>query len=1107
MSTITFTVVAEGWQPVADETQITIGSTSGLKMKQYVIHCGSGGTDYYAFFGSENAPLKVSLAGNKLAVTGAISYIQQIEKDGTKENTYKAVGSKLMFDDAITGGFQLTQRFIIADDYGGKPFGKTMLNVSNYASNKVVFIAGAGTVNIKSDSYDQFFKNAFTIMPLPALTEAITPTTDILYITNSASEFKTTQSIAFDNLLPHDFTIGGSTGITVSGFTQTAANGTDNHLVVLLTDNKHDIHGRTQPVIKFVDGTTTATVDIRYCSELAGFVKPVNVVESITYKFLAGKSGTSGMVMVDATNLGKIVFDTASKLTIPESSIEPTLTAPTAAATQLFQLNIESVVVPAEGVYYFSLATIDNSTSATPKLAPLAGTLNTTTYDFASNDAVYIVRFKLGAEQTDKFPATAQVVGKIIISNIAGSFAKVPLELTQLGDDAKHQLVYINIGASSTALTTVEHAYALPYDGNTLKSSALKAAGVSAFPSSVDTENNVINCNNYFYVEFSKGTEDMFKKFAAEDEEKKTNIFATTITDMVFNCPLNIYNHIDWSKLGFDLNGEGKPIYCDKNDNVVKVFNIDEGYITADYFLNPLTSINNGNMQHIVFNVNSVWKQSTAADAFGIDATTAFGSLSVSTTDKLMKIGESSPRYFALFTNTSVVSPSDIEEGNMTIDIELNGYPSYADSIAIYELKATEEAETRAITYSAKQVGTISYNNFNIGLSSVYKNNELITSSYSPSFVFAFDRIGTIHNYTEGEPPTTITSEADMPDYILKLADLKTREDLQSFDLMWLVKNISALDIKGFTPSAARTIESKKEFTIAVNNHVDWSATNKLTLKGGKWIVNDLSASPAGSIVVNNSDGSSVIAKGWQNKYLSQLGAPSSIQKNLQTIYDALGNVVQRVPINNTVEYAFNVNGIADDTMKQFETLITSLLKTQVHGSDNRISQYTIEVVTPGGDDFGKVAVKFSLPSKDGKNTKEITADVSLNIITDTNAEEGTKENDYYVMYYNSTSKAIKFVKSNDMSTALDANVYDGVALKLIKTSSDSEGKLRLFFNNSSVVITTPLFVDDFNEGTPTAAYTEQPAITVNGRIVYKLEGIENLVLVDTVNVSGMTIE
>ena len=706
----------------------------------------------------------------------------------------------------------------------------------------------------------------------------------------------------------------------------------------------------------------------------------------------------------------------------------------------------------------------------------------------------------MGAQQTDKFPASAQVVGKLINGiAVTGSFGKVPLELTLLGDDSKHQLPYIAIGDGSVPLQTVEHAYALPYDDSYLRSSDLKTAGVSTFPSI--SAGDVIYNSTMFDIEFSRDTEDLFKVYAEDDEDQNTNIFSVSIPTA------NINNHIDWRTLGFELDEEGKPKSAPiKNSSSAnRVYNVDEGYIDDNYFESAPIIIEYNYMQHVVFNVNSAWSQTTAAKAFSIEEQTSFENLPVNTTDKLMKIvDKGSSRYFALSINNMIYSPSDVSDGKMTLDIS-QYFSQVIRTLSIYELKATEEDETRVITYSIKQVGAICYNTFNIGLSNAYEDVILKPVSYTPAFVFNFDKIGTLHDYTDTIVPTSITSEADMPDYILQPFDIQTREDLQSFDLMWVVAGMPALDFKGFTPSAPHTIESNKELTITVNNHVDWTATNALTLKGGKWIVNDLSASSPGAIVVG--DGSSVVAKGWQNKYLSQLGAPSSIQKNLQTIYDALGNVVQRVPINDTVEYAFNVNGIADSTMKQFETLIASLLQTQVHGGDNRISQYTIEIVTPGDDGFGKVAVKFSLPSKDGKNTKEIIADVSLNLITNTNAEEGTKENDYYVMHYNATSKAIKFVKSNDMSTALDANVYDGVALKLIKTASDTQGKLRLFFNNSSVVITTPLFVDDFDNGTPTTSFTEQPATAVNGRIVYKLDGIENLVLVDTVNVADMTIE
>ena len=1099
-TTTSFTVVAStGWQPVTETTTISIDGEGSYDMSEYVIHCGSRGEDLYVFFNASDDLLPVELSGTTLTVTGSVSYLQRIEKDNDSENKYSTVGSTLKVNSSdTTGGFILCQRYIFGSDYASI-FGLSMLSGSAYDSSKIAFIAGTADLTISNTYYEQFFNKAFTIMPLPALTSKISPSGNTLYITVSASEYKTTQTLTLSNALPHDFTIGGSTGITVSGFTQTAASGTDNHLIIQLKDYSYDIHGRTRPIIRFVSGTNTVSVIIS--PQLTGFVEPVNVVEPITYKFLACKAETPGMVPLDSGYYAHISFDTQNKLTIPEVPGDYVLTVPQVEIS-LFQLNKEAADVPAKDVYYISFATIGSNSI----LIPLTATLNDTTYDITNNDAVYIVRFKLdGIESGTNFSASAQVVGKLINESITGSFGKVPLELTLLGDSSKYQLPYIAIDDGSIALQTVDHAYALPYDDGCLRSSDLDTAGVSTFPSSVDTQNNVINCNDYFRVEFNRETEGMFKKFAAEDTEEKTNIFATTITNDVINGSLDIYNFIDWPKLGFDL-GEGRPIACNVPYGKVNVYNIDEGYVTRDYFVYQPASISDGNMQRVVFNINPNWLQTTAAEAFDIKEQTVFGTLPVNTTDKIMTIGNA--RYFALSLNNTIYSPSDVSEDKMILDIS-QYFSQLIKQVNIYELLATEK-DTKAITYSAKQVGFITKNGYNIGFSDVYQEDDTLQTNkiFLPDNVFNFDRIGTIYNYAASieDPPTEITSEANIPDYILKTPDL-IREDLQSFDLMWLVKDMTALDIKEFTPSAAHTIESNKDLTITVNNHVDWSATNKLTLKGGKWIVNDLSASAAGSIVVNSPDGSSVVAKGWQNKYLSQLGAPSSIQKNLQTIYDALGNTVQRVPINNTVEYAFNVNGIADSTMKQFENLITSLLQTQVHGGDNRISQYTIEVATPGDDGFGKVAVKFSLPSKDGANTKEIIADVSLNIITNTDASEGTKDNDYYVMYYNATTKAIKFVKSTDTSTALDANVYDGVALKLIKTTSDTEGKLRLFFNNSSVVITTPLFVDDFNEGTPTASFTEQLTTAVNGRIIYKLDSIENLVLVDTVNVANMTID
>ena len=451
--TTVFPVQPNGWQPVNSEDTITIGSTTNLVMKNYVIHFGPSGEDLYAFFDIRNAPLQVALAKTTLTVTGTISYIRRIEKDAEQENTYNTVDSRLSFDDTITGGLQLVQRFIIIiNGYGGSNiFGKTMLSGSSYNNNnKYVYVTGDVRINIDLSNYDMFFKNDFTIMPLPALTSTITPNTNTLYITKSAINFKTSQVINIINdELPQNFTIGGSTGITVSGFTQNAASGTDNHLVIqLYVATSKQIHGRTAPIIRFIAGTNTATVEMK--NNLIGFIEPVSVVKNILYRFLAGKSGTPGIVSLDAINLAKITFDTTSKITIPEVSDEPVLTE--LLTDTLYQLNKEAIDVPAKDVYYISFAIIDKSVPETPKLATLTATPNDTKYDIVSNDAVYIVRFKLGEESEGKFPASAQVVGKLLNAFVTYSFNKIPLELTQLGNVSKHQLPYINIGNGSTVL-------------------------------------------------------------------------------------------------------------------------------------------------------------------------------------------------------------------------------------------------------------------------------------------------------------------------------------------------------------------------------------------------------------------------------------------------------------------------------------------------------------------------------------------------------------------------------------------------------------------------------------------------------------------------------
>ena len=1084
--TTVFPVQPGGWQPVSSEDKITIGSTSELTMKQYVIHFGSDTTDYYAFFGSDSIPLAVSLVETTLTVTGTISYIQRVEEDTTKGKTYNAVEYKLMFDNDITGGLQLVQRFIVESSYSGKPFGKTMLSDSVYDNNKYAYIAGTGIIVIDEEKYEQFFKKSFTITPLPDFTQSITPSENTLYITISTSDFTTNQNVMFDNSLPQNFAIGGSTGITVSGFTQTAASGTDNHLVIQIVNNSEagPQHGRTAPIIKFVDGTTTVSVSIP--SQLTGFVEPVNVVKSIIYRFLANKSGIDGMVELDQTNLANITFDTSSKLTIPEVSGEYVLTAPSVVG-QLFQLNKETVEAPNEGVYYISFATIDKSTPAALKLAPLTATLNDTKYEITSNDAVYIVRFKLGVAKAGRYPASTQVVGKVAASSI-NTFDKVPLELTLLGDNSKHQLPYINVINNSIALQTVDHAYALPYDTNVFRSSDLKAAGIIEFPSNISTNNMIfVEHISNITIEFNKETEDMFKSIIT--------------INIVYN-KLIIYNWLNWSQMKFETDDALINITSSAS-NTITVYNVDDGFLNNDYI-----NYNHGILigyciEILIFeNIASTWTQFTMSDApFSLSSDTQFtdssGSnpITIKPTTNVIKFTDGSiTRYFVIYDeyNSYIVNMSNITTNTATIKL-----PQFSwGDIYLYELIQTHTGKSYNYKYIPTGIIISNIQQFankyigNIGLSNTQE-----IFSYLDKYVFTSNKIGRVNKYNI--LPSSITNETDIPNYILTQLDTKQRDDIQSFDLMWCLNdnNISTLTIQGFTPTSSHTIESSKDMTITLNNEVDWTKTNQLILKGGTWIVNNKSNSEIGSII-NNDVSAITSVSGWENKYLSQIGANSSIQKNLQTIYDALGQTVNRVSVGDEIQYAINVNNFSNDLFQELIDRISNAMQVSVSSGENRISDYVVKL-GESSTDIKPIQVVFNIPSKDGSTTKEITAEVSLNLLTSDG--DLSTEHDYYKMFYNTVEKTVIFSK-DEGSSQLDSALFDGVAIKRVGQTP------KLFFNNSVLVITTPLFAEDFDNELPDTITEQFISPTSNGRLVYKLVGISNLILVDTVNKSGVVI-
>ena len=169
--TTVFPVQLNGWQPVEDETIITIGSNSGLKMSEYVIHFDEG-SDYYVFFNASNEPLTIQLAGTNLTVTGDVSCLCQIEQDTTNDVLYKFVYVdnrmiQIKYNIDTTQeyiGLNLDRFYII--NTNAKIFGRQMLNNDIYNKNNTILISNE-YVNGYTDLYNYLLYKSFFITILP----------------------------------------------------------------------------------------------------------------------------------------------------------------------------------------------------------------------------------------------------------------------------------------------------------------------------------------------------------------------------------------------------------------------------------------------------------------------------------------------------------------------------------------------------------------------------------------------------------------------------------------------------------------------------------------------------------------------------------------------------------------------------------------------------------------------------------------------------------------------------------------------------------------------------------------------------------------------------
>ena len=632
---------------------------------------------------------------------------------------------------------------------------------------------------------------------------------------------------------------------------------------------------------------------------------------------------------------------------------------------------------------------------------------------------------------------------------------------------------------------------------------------------------------------------DKTKKLFTQNDSTNKNVWAGSI---VCGNDITINNNINWST-DMNLARDNKtPLTFIGKESTVSIIDSTQTIAGVINTVDSTTLFDTqGAFDKLVFeNVNENWEKTTVATAFGANFAKEFmianaddddiddEKLTIDETLNILQLninGSDTQKAYITFATVNDKSTQLINiSGRITSTRKLTlNMPSKFDYIRVYELMEPTDTPQHMAAY----IGTITQAalvKHCLPLSVVFINNEKVfdntfadktalTSGFNPMCYYIDD---------SKDIPSTYSKQDELPGYVANIKNLQQDADgliiyPNDTRVMYLYNgDEQALSLKwsfnSFTPSSSHTITSDRTTLITLNNSVDWSTTNKLTLGGGKWIVYDTSESPDGSIVSSPNVVSFSLSKvGWQNRYLSQIGATSSIQKNLQTIYDALGNVMVRTSSAST-PYAVNIDGMTDNFKALFSQMLSNMSISSVSSNGvNRISKYKVELVNTDTSNIKLVQVSFSVPSKTGseENARQIAAEVCVNVITDD--ENGAADNDYYRLFYNTSLNQLVAANVANASAikqsvnTIDKHVYGGIALKQLDNNG-AESNI-LLFNNASLVITTPMFAEDYTEFNNNATIMEKSGRSADGKVLYHVDGIDNLVLVDTSNYSGMTIK
>ena len=359
--------------------------------------------------------------------------------------------------------------------------------------------------------------------------------------------------------------------------------------------------------------------------------------------------------------------------------------------------------------------------------------------------------------------------------------------------------------------------------------------------------------------------------------------------------------------------------------------------------------------------------------------------------------------------------------------------------------------------------------------------------------------------------PETFTQLNTLPNVILSLASIDTKTDTLTvpnnvnnvfvvIDMETVVSplhytyNIKLTD--EIPDSVVYSSQSDSNANITINNYSKFTkqtTDQQFIFYEGNYTVNDYVNNDRIHYIADAQRNSSLVVNlfGFANGKLSLLGSLSSTQKNLQTIYDALGQTIIREQTGDTARYSTCIGGMTSNCKQ----IITDIVKNNVPPIEfpeelNKVSviKYYSLTLTNESNNIGKVLCTFTLPKHSVVNQTDEDKTIQANIMFTIIEDNATKS---YYMYYDKANKQVIFSSAltaaniNKDTNCLSPYVYDGVDIKQI-THNDITNNMVVFGNHVCNI--------------------DVENVSNNDDVVYKFVDFENITLLDVnrINTSQM---